>query len=136
MNIGNTLFGTNVDSTIGVGKVGVNTRTPAATLDVKGNVKITDGTEGAGKVLTSDANGLATWNNLPGSWVGVLMSATANVTGATPVNLVNYTDSHLSGTGGSVDKSGGKMTVPTDGVYQLVLQGYFQVPGLAWGLPG
>lgn len=32
-----------------------------ARLHVEGNVKIEDGTQGAGKVLTSDANGLASW---------------------------------------------------------------------------
>jgi hypothetical protein len=41
--------------------VGIGTTTPAAKLDVAGTVKITDGTEGVGKVLTSDATGLASW---------------------------------------------------------------------------
>lgn len=41
--------------------VGIGTSSPAAKLDVVGNVKITDGTQGVGKVLTSDANGLAIW---------------------------------------------------------------------------
>lgn len=42
-------------------KVGIGTSTPLAKLDVSGNIKITDGTEAEGKVLTSDANGLANW---------------------------------------------------------------------------
>jgi hypothetical protein len=42
------------------GQVGIGT-IPAAQLDIDGDIKITDGTEGNGKVLTSDANGLATW---------------------------------------------------------------------------
>lgn len=46
------------------GNVGINTDAPAAKLDINGNIKITDGTQGAGKVLTSDANGLATWTAL------------------------------------------------------------------------
>jgi hypothetical protein len=41
--------------------VGIGTATPAAKLDVIGKLKITDGSEGTGKTLTSDANGLATW---------------------------------------------------------------------------
>jgi len=37
MNIGNTLFGTLVDTTIGLGRIGINTRTPQAALDVQGS---------------------------------------------------------------------------------------------------
>ena len=46
--------------------VGIGTTNPVAKLDVLGNVKIKDGTEGSGKVLTSDANGLASWQAPPG----------------------------------------------------------------------
>jgi subtilisin-like proprotein convertase family protein len=42
-------------------KVGIGTTMPLARLDVAGNIKITDGTQGANKVLTSDSNGLASW---------------------------------------------------------------------------
>ncbi|SIQ20117.1 hypothetical protein SAMN05880574_107110, partial [Chryseobacterium sp. RU37D] len=50
---------------------------PAANLDVAGNVKIADGTQGTGKVLTSDANGLASWNNTLFSANGPSSYATA-----------------------------------------------------------
>ena len=43
------------------GKVGIGTVAPGAALEVAGQVKITGGTPGAGKVLTSDASGLASW---------------------------------------------------------------------------
>jgi hypothetical protein len=43
------------------GLVGIGTIFPGATLDVNGQVKISGGSPGAGKVLTSDATGLATW---------------------------------------------------------------------------
>ncbi len=45
----------------GTGNVGIGTNAPGAKLEVAGQVKITGGTPGAGKVLTSDATGLATW---------------------------------------------------------------------------
>lgn len=45
-----------------LGRMGLGSKIPAAKLDVAGNVKIADGTQGAGKVLTSDANGLASWS--------------------------------------------------------------------------
>lgn len=44
-----------------VGRLGVGTQTPAYTLDVTGQFRLTNGTQGAGKVLTSDANGVASW---------------------------------------------------------------------------
>ena len=50
-------------------KVGIGTYKPGAKLEVNngttaGAVKIVDGTQGAGKVLTSDADGLATWKSI------------------------------------------------------------------------
>lgn len=47
--------------TVSSGKVGIGVASPSAKLDVAGSVKIADGTQGANKVLVSDANGLATW---------------------------------------------------------------------------
>jgi len=41
--------------------VGINTTTPQAKLDIIGAIKITDGTQGMGKVLTSDSVGMASW---------------------------------------------------------------------------
>jgi hypothetical protein len=51
------------DNTMAIlgGNVGIGTTSPAAMLDVNGEIKITDGSQGAGKVLTSDAGGLASW---------------------------------------------------------------------------
>jgi len=43
------------------GNVGIGTETPTAKLEVVGQVKITGGSPGSGKVLTSDGTGLATW---------------------------------------------------------------------------
>ena len=43
------------------GKVGVATVSPTEALDIDGKIRIRGGVPGAGKVLTSDANGVATW---------------------------------------------------------------------------
>ena len=64
------------------GNVGIGTINPLAKLDVAGQIKITDGTHGAGKVLTSDANGLATWTT-PGS-------GSSNLADGTAVGNTNY----------------------------------------------
>lgn len=47
-----------VDNT---GRVGINTTTPTAKLDVVGTMRIADGSQGNSKVLTSDNNGLGIW---------------------------------------------------------------------------
>ncbi len=47
----------------GSGNLGVGQANPTAKLDVNGTIKITDGTQGDGKVLTSDAAGNGTWAN-------------------------------------------------------------------------
>lgn len=47
----------------GNGNVGIGTTAPAARLEVNGQIKINGGSPGAGKILTSDANGLATWSS-------------------------------------------------------------------------
>ena len=47
------------------GNVGIGTLTPDAKLEVTGQIKITGGSPGDGKVLTSDANGMANWQALP-----------------------------------------------------------------------
>ena len=51
----------------GSGDVGIGQSSPGARLEVAGQVKITGGTPAAGKVLTSDAAGLASWTVLPAS---------------------------------------------------------------------
>ncbi len=51
------------------GYVGIGTPAPSAKLELWGTpgqtLRIVDGNEGAGKVLTSDASGVANWMNLP-----------------------------------------------------------------------
>ncbi len=45
------------------GGVGIGTTTPSAQLEVAGQVKITGGSPGAGKILVCDASGLASWHS-------------------------------------------------------------------------
>jgi hypothetical protein len=80
-----------------MGNVGIGTNTPSTKLDVLGDFKLVDGSQGFGKVLTSDANGKANWQPLPtssGSIVGqyyvqgttsasIGAGSTANVPGMT-----------------------------------------------------
>ena len=45
--------------------VGIGVANPTARLHVNGTLKVVDGTQGAGKILTSDATGLASWQPPP-----------------------------------------------------------------------
>lgn len=68
------------------GNVGINTINPSNSLHVNGTVRIVDGTQATGRVLTSNATGVASWqpisiNNvigvLPGNGINI-PSTTAN----------------------------------------------------------
>jgi hypothetical protein len=61
-----TTSGNNISNS-NTGNVGIGTTTPATKLDIAGQIKISGGSPGVGKVLTSDANGLATWQTPAGS---------------------------------------------------------------------
>lgn len=46
------------------GNVGIGTNSPSEKLEVNGSVKITDGSQADGRILVSDANGKASWQQL------------------------------------------------------------------------
>ncbi len=84
--------------------LGIGTANPGAKLEVAGQVKITGGSPGAGKVLTSNAVGLATWETpAGGGGGGVLQGKTAstyngNIGGYLAVNAIcnaEFSGSHL-----------------------------------------
>jgi hypothetical protein len=53
------------------GNIGIGTTDPKAKLDIIGNIKIKDGNEAAGKVLTSDSEGVGSWQEVKGSSQGL-----------------------------------------------------------------
>ena len=55
------LIASNIYQSAGNSNIGIGTANPTAKLEVNGTMKITDGTQGIGKVLTSDAAGLVSW---------------------------------------------------------------------------
>lgn len=70
------------------GFVGIGTATPAQKVDIIGKIKITDGTQGVGRVLSSDANGVGTWVNntaITPAVIGVFPGGGANIGNGTPV---------------------------------------------------
>lgn len=70
------------------GFIGIGTTTPAQKVDIIGKIKITDGTQGVGKVLSSDANGVGTWVNntaITPAVIGVFAGGGANFGSGIPV---------------------------------------------------
>src|SRR3989338_8369897 len=53
------------DDLIVEGRVGIGTTNPTQTLDVNGQLRIQGGNPAQGRVLTSDANGVGTWQSVP-----------------------------------------------------------------------
>gem|GEM_PF-3040684 len=70
---GNTAERMRIDSS---GNVGIGVGIPTSKLHVVGNIRMVDGNQAAGRVLTSDANGVATWQ-APGSGADNLGNHTA-----------------------------------------------------------
>jgi hypothetical protein len=84
---GKFIIGKNVSDTAssnftidGSGNVGIGAIAPAAKLDIAGSIKVADGSQGIGKVLTSDAAGLATWASPGAASVSGLSAATSSQT--------------------------------------------------------
>ncbi|HBL16005.1 MAG TPA: hypothetical protein DD417_04385 [Elusimicrobia bacterium] len=81
------------------GKVGIGTTAPVAKLDIQGSIAIRDGTQGANKFLTSDADGGASWTE-GGGWPGgsycVMMNGGSCPAGfaASQLNLVVGMNAH------------------------------------------
>ncbi len=71
-------------------KVGIGVNAPSERLHVEGNLRLVNGSQGAGKVLMSDANGVSTWS---GSMPVNLITTTTDVgnIGAGEDNLMTYT---------------------------------------------
>jgi hypothetical protein len=109
------------------GNVGIGIAAPLDKLHVVGHIRMVDGSQAVGKVMTSDANGTATWQTTatinPQSEVILVTHSsfgTVNTTVprfATVINNVGtdltYTDSPTNGT---------TVTVNTIGVYFVSLQ--------------
>lgn len=53
--------------------IGIGTISPTARLEIAGQIKITGGSPGAGKVLTSDGTGLASWQTPSGGGGGSIL---------------------------------------------------------------
>lgn len=91
------------------GNVGIGTTSPGAKLEVNGQVKITGGSPGAGKVLTSDAGGLGSWQTPTTGGDITAVYADNGLTGGTTSG-----DAHLNvGAGTGIDVSADAVSLTT-----------------------
>lgn len=100
LSVGNSFFNG--------GNVGIGTTSPEAKLEVAGQIKITGGSPEAGKVLTSDATGLASWATIAGGGEGDITGVIAGVGltggGTSGDVIVSHADASAQA---SVNNSGG-----------------------------
>ena len=100
INIGNVIYGYN-------GNIGIGVLNPLARLDISGNIRIVDGTEGTGKVLTTDMFGFASWQTPTAaassstlSLAGPLIGTTNYIAKYTPTGTgINNSQIYDTGTG-------------------------------------
>jgi hypothetical protein len=104
------------------GNIGIGTTTPGAKLEVAGQVKITWGTPWAGRVLTSDAAGLATWSPV-----------TATLTWGTNNYIARWNSTSTLGIGTLFDNGTNVWVGITSPNAKLDVNGNLAVRWDAWG---
>ena len=125
--------GTGVEAYSNNGTAGVFTsnnglaiKTVTGNVEVNGKIKMIDGSQASGRVLTSDANGLATWQNLP----AVPAPVSVDISGRRFLSSINVPSgpSGINITGWNfIDQSGGNNFNNTTGVYTIPISGFYQI---------
>lgn len=115
------------------GNIGIGTITPTTRVDIisqtaGGAIKIVDTTQGVGKMLVSDANGVGTWGSVIGSWFAILDGSypVTYQTATTLRQIKSFTVGILSSAlTGSVNTTAGTITVPYTGKYRVTVTGHW-----------
>jgi hypothetical protein len=101
----------------------VEASTPGRKMKVDkttGQVTITDGTQGAGKVFTSDANGGGSWQAAgPSVYVEASNTGAQTIVGGSEFNRITM-PTEIIDIGNSYDPATSQFTVPTTGYYMVM----------------
>ncbi|MBO9611284.1 MAG: hypothetical protein J7619_01245 [Dyadobacter sp.] len=81
-----------------------------------GQVTITDGTQGAGKVFTSDANGGGSWQQVPGQTTEVMLSVNGSQSIGGVITAFDFANARYD-RGGNFNLTTNVFTAPTAGLY-------------------
>ncbi|SHG35686.1 hypothetical protein [Dysgonomonas macrotermitis] len=110
------------------GNMGIGTATPVTKLDIvsatPGAIRIVDGNEGEGKILSSiDGTGVATWQNVTGSWSAALTGGELPYTSVIGYrDIKSFSGAFTSQAGiGAADIVNGSIKIPYDGVYRICI---------------
>lgn len=100
------------------GEVGVGTSIPQARLHVAGGFRVNNGTEGIGKVLTSDNQGNGTWKKMAGYGFHAKLSANIPGTGGYTLGSIKF-DQVVYNDGSPYNPATGNYVIPESGFYHF-----------------
>lgn len=101
------------------GLVGIGQTTPTEKLEVNGSIKMTDGTQAAGKIMTSDAAGKASWQP-PVTTNTAFRASVANTSGLNGYLSIASNSNPLDfDNTGSFNNTTHAFTAPATGVYEF-----------------
>ena len=105
------------DNSIGNGYMGIQTESPTATLDINGSVRIRGNGAAAGKTLTSDANGVASWSG-PVAFSARRTGASLQVAGLSN-NTTIFNSTEYETVPGLLTPSPNTFKAPVSGIYHF-----------------
>ncbi len=94
-------------------------------MEINGKIKIIDGTQAAGRVLTTNVTGLASWQSFPAALPSVAIygktfSGSLSVPSGSPTRIVGWAN---------IEQAGGNNYNLATGIYTIPIAGFYQVTG-------